>query len=80
MAAVAKLAEAGQGGPVLRDTVQHMSDEMKADEEIVIAAIRCQLKIVPEHKGNEVELKKYALKHVPGKMLQNSRVREAAGI
>ena len=64
----------------MSDTVRHMSDEMKVDEEIVIAAVRCQLKRYPEDKGNEAELKKYALKHIPEKMLQNSRVREAAGI
>ena len=60
--------------------IEFMSDEMKGDEEIVLAAVRRQVKECPLDKGDLEELKWYALKYVPEHMLQNSRVRGAAGI
>merc|ERR1712232_820696 len=77
MAAVAQIAGYAYD---LRDAIAWMSDEMKHDEDIVVAAIQSYIIRYPEDKGNISELRSYPLKHVPEQMLQNSRVRAAAGI
>ena len=64
----------------LKATIAHMSNEMKSDETVIIAAVQFQLKGYSGDKGNIERLKKFALSCARKEMLQNSRVREVAGI
>ncbi len=82
---IAALAQIRDGpflhwGDGLTNVIKAISDEMKRDEEVLAAAIGCQLKHMPHAKGNLNKLKQIALMHAPEQMFQNRCVRNAAGI